>query len=257
MRASLAVGRCRTLSSVLLVAVLGIAPCPTASAQGGDVIGQIASKLSVFKIGDTATSGSAAARGTVSLPTANKEIGELATPRALLKDSPKLQRMLGDNPPFVYDPADRPDPMLIPWTRARVMFKELDQIAQQAIAEKNWPMAEMAYRRMLTLESDEYRQKGTLGLQQLEDLVAQDQDTRLPGSGRSREARLPPWIAANTNGVIVDGDQSMCLVGSFILKVGDIVPRQPVDVTVVKIEPAAVHYKVLDKTFVVKVQEGE
>jgi len=239
-----------------LAAILCLGSASAARSQLAGVVGKLAAAMSP-SVAAADKPATAPLPSGQALPTQNKEIGELATPRALLRDSPALQRLLGEDPPFVYDPAGRPDPMLIPWTRAHVMFGELSAIAEQAIAAKNWQMADTAYRRMLALDSQESRAKAQAGLDRLEQLVAQEQEARLPGSTKPREAKLPAWVAANTRSVIVDKNQPMCLVGSFVLKVGDTVPRQPIEVTVAKIEPSAVHYKVQDKIFVVKIQEGE
>lgn len=251
----------RTMILTAIVAALAI-PAGSAQAQLKKTIDNLASKFSAsqpeFKLSDAKPELKPGAEPSADLPTDNKEIGERLTPRAILKDSPALQKILGDSAVFVYDPQNKPDPMLIPWTRARVMFGELSAIAEQAIAQKNWQMAEIAYRQMLNdLNDPAYRAKGEAGLEKLGQIVAQDEAVRLQGTGKAVEAKLPPWIAENTKSVIIDKVQPLCLVGSFILKVGDVVPRQPVNVTVTKIEPTAVHYQVQSKTFVVKVQEGE
>jgi hypothetical protein len=234
----------------LVLLVLWICNGPGASAQFSQAIDRLAAKIPVLQQAKAVPPQAA-------LPRENKEIGELSTPRALLKESLELRKLLGDQPAFVYDPANRPDPMLVPWTRSRVMFGELQVIAEQAVAQKNWGMAEVAYRQMLALQGDSYRAMAEEGLRKMEEQMALEEGGRVGADGRPREAKLPPWIAANTSAVIIDKAEPVCLVGSFILKVGDVVPRQPVEVTIAKIEPNAVHYRVLDKIFVVNIKEGE
>lgn len=252
----------RNAAAILVVAVLAILPAATATAQIKQVIDNLASKFSASEpdlmVGASARK-AAADKDSASLPMENREIGEILTPRALLKDSPALQKLLGEAPTFIYDPANRPDPMLIPWTRARVMYAELNTIAEQAIAQKDWKMAEIAYRHMLAnLNEPGVREKAEAGLEKLGQLAAQSEGGQTGIGGTfGHQAKLPTWIGQNTKAVIIDKAEPMCLVGTYILKTGDTVPRQPVEVTVVKIEPAAVHYKVMDKIFIVKVQEGE
>lgn len=244
---------------ILLSALAGAAWLPSiaAHAQISDLIGSLAAKVVGPGQADASATRTLESLGIGELPVQGGEMSELFSPKSLLLDSPTMQKFLGEYPRFVYNPQNRPDPMLIPWTQSRVVFSELEAIANQAIEQKNWKMAEMAFQKMLTLDSEAYRIKADEGLRMLETMAAQDAETQSIASGKPIEAKLPPWIESNTNGVIIDENEPMCLVGTYILKVGDLVPRQPVDVSVAKIESAAVHYRVLDKIFIVPIREGE
>lgn len=253
--------------TVLAAAVVALAflPAMQASAQ----IARLAERLSqrrdqakaaAAQFGSPAAKPAKAAGAAITSQTVEMglEINEQLPPRALLQDSPELKRLLGTAPAFVYDPHSRPDPMVIPWSRSRVMFRELTAIAQAAAAAKKWDAAENAYKRILAeLPMEQYRALATQGLAEIAALKAQDmQNVGEDGAG-VKVAKLPPWVQANTIGIIRDAKEPMVLVGSFVLKAGDLVPQQPVEVTVAKIDGSSVFYKVQDKTFEVQVMEGE
>lgn len=238
-----------------------------AQAQLGHLIEQIAQKvvpspgaatIAPAVAPDAASSaGPTTASASAGLPIEGRELGELMTPKALLKDSPALQKLLGKNPVFIYDPANRPDPMLVPWTRARVLLSELDAIAKMAIAGKNWDLAQNAMNRMQGLGTEDSAAKSLECMNALQAAMMAERENLGKISGIPMEAKLPEWVAQNTTGIIFDGREPMCLVGTYVLKKGDLVPRQPYEVKIAAIDRKFVQYQVMDKLFTVALQEGE
>ncbi|MBN1867891.1 hypothetical protein JW916_11420 [Candidatus Sumerlaeota bacterium] len=186
------------------------------------------------------------------------EINTQLTPEAVLQGSPVFQRLLGEDPAFIYQPENSIDPMLIPWTRSRVMFDELKAIAEEAIKAKNWTLAETALQRVMTdlAQHPDYVDTAENLLDQVEAMRAEEGEG---GARKTQQAKLPRWVQANTVGILYDSYEPMCLVGPYMLRVGDRVPRQLTEVVVSRIEGSTVVYRVQDKDFPVEVnsQEGE
>lgn len=195
------------------------------------------------------------------------ELGELKQPTAFLKDSPYLKRLLGKVPDYVYDPKRMSDPMLVPWTRAKVLTSELMRIAGQATMDENWDLARDVYGRILRIiqglensgismaSMEEVRstaEQGIVAVAELEDEQADKQ-----GRGQDQKPKLPLWVRSNTNGIIYHAAEPICLVGNFILKVGDLVPRQSINVRVVAITENTVSFEVREQVFEVNIAEKE
>ncbi len=188
-------------------------------------------------------------------PGSDLELAESGSPRALLKD-PAMLRILDDNPAFIYDPTGRRDPMLLPWARAEVMYEELQAIADGAVKDGDWDLAEAAFRRMLRdLTGEVHMQAAMEGLRQVDSM--RGQVGARTSRTEPRTAKLPVYVRSHTQGIILDKVRPMVLVGPHLLSEGDLVPQQSVDVYVEKIRGSEVEYRVKDKIFVVELEEGE
>jgi hypothetical protein len=193
------------------------------------------------------------------------ELSESINRQTRMIDSEKIKQLLGEEPSFVYDPQNRPDPMLVPWTRLRVMSEEAGDIAQRAQEDQDYEKAALAYSQVMILlqnapASWAHTEKLQKLRQDLEKNSAILEKTREAGGfplGDQNEARLPAWIQNNTTGIIYHPTKAVVLVGSHTLREGDIVPDPQALVVVEKILPLGVQYRVRDKIFSVNIREGE
>ena len=203
-------------------------------------------------------------------PDSDLEIGETMTPRDLLKDDARIRRLLREEAEFRYDPQGRPDPMVAPWIRARVMAEELSDIAENAMKANDLARARQAYTMVQALGDrlrqagfqigsiQNFLQKAVTGLSKVSGLEDEQREAQAAASGQGPpKAKLPRWVKNNTRGIIYDTVDPICLVGPHTLRQGDTVPGQSVEVIVEKINPASVVYRVRDTTFEVGVEEGE
>ncbi len=198
---------------------------------------------------------------------AGLELNEISEPRDLLIDSEHLRTLLGTIPAFVYSPGATPDPMIVPWSRARVLTAELLHLAEQAQKSKKWDIAEDLYLQVLeiaeSLDSaglhvpivEKNSQIAQAGLKEV--AIAQESETATLNLKKRKVQKLPPKIRNNTIGILYDPADPVCIVGNDILHVGDIVPDKSVEVFVDKITPNTVHYKIYDQVFIVDLAEKE
>lgn len=161
----------------------------------------------------------------------------------------EILRLLGDAPRFVYDPQNRPDPMLVPWVRRAAIFKELSAIAEEYFKNGELDKAVEVYQRILQMDDPRFNAEVHSKLQAIADkqnkqAIALMKETK----AQDEKLELPAWIHDNTTGVIVSPDNAMCLVGEFMLRAGDKVPSYP-EVTVVSISSQKVVYQIRNKTF--------
>jgi len=194
-------------------------------------------------------------------------IEEEIKPKPLLLSKTEMDALLGSDPSFIYDTGDKPDPMLVPWTHVRVRSEEYRRMAEAATKAKDWDKAYENYvnavRMLDTLPRSWIQMKSLMDLRQKSALDLENLKRMLPPgvvlaiASQEGEARLPEWVKDNTTGLILSPRDPVCLVGTYTLRVGEMIPGQDMPVVVYKIEKDTVTYKVKDKLFPVKLREGE
>ena len=75
---------------------------------------------------------------------------------ANLFSNPEMLKLLGDKPRFVYDPAEKQDPMLVPWVRSAAIFSELSEQAEAMMKLGNVDAAVEVYGRILALQDPRF-----------------------------------------------------------------------------------------------------
>lgn len=203
-------------------------------------------------------------------PGMDMELNEINRPTDLLRDSEKIQRLLGKKPDYIYSPGNLDDPMLVPWTQARIVATELERLAQAAIASQSWGLARALLDQIVSLTDGlmesgismpamfDARMRAMDSLAEIDQLQQEAEMAMAQATGQAPpKPKLPPWVENNTHGIIYHPDAPVALVGQYILNLGDLVPRQPVDVKVVEITRDSVHYEVMDQVFVVGIAEKE
>lgn len=199
----------------------------------------------------------------------NLEIGE--TSKTMTNPLLSARDVFGgtDKPlDFVYNPKGKPDPMLVPWTRLRVMLEEYIRIAEEAVKANQVERAQRAYIAGLQLINatvdpwgpgsktlDEFREKILTGMQTVK-VSAAAMGALAPG-GFNAVAELPSWVKDNLTGVVFSPTDPVCLIGPYTLHEGQEVPNQSMEVIVQKIDFDKVTFKVLDQTYVVNLRKGE
>ena len=168
-----------------------------------------------------------------------------------LFNSPEMLRLLGDEARFRYDPAGRPDPMLVPWVRSKAIFTELTANAQKMMEQNRLDEAVSLYQRILELNDTRYT---AIAMEKIEE-IAQMQNEMARAAMQAANPQvieenieLPSWVAENTTGVIVSPTERLCLVGEHMLMIGDAVPDFP-DVVVGSIDNDLVTYQIRQKNF--------
>lgn len=160
----------------------------------------------------------------------------------------EIRRLLGDEPRFIYDPADRPDPMVAPWVRRAAIFKELSVVAEMLTAQGEFDQAVAVYQRILQLNDPRF--SGVVHAKLT--AIAERQNAAAVAAIQAQTAveniELPAWIHDNTTGVIISPGREMCLVGEYMLRLGDSVPNYP-EVRICEIAPSKVVYQIRNKTF--------
>lgn len=168
-------------------------------------------------------------------------------------NTPEMLRLLGENPRFTYDATGLQDPMLVPWARNAAIFKELSEQAEALMSEGELDRAAEVYQRILALNDSRYTMLATAKLTEiagrqnavaLEVLAQQEVVVELP-------PELPIWVQENTTAVIVSSDSPICMVGEYMLTVGETLPNYP-EVKVASIEDDRVFYQVRNQTFEVE-----
>ncbi len=190
----------------------------------------------------------------------------------------ELRRLLSaEETTFIYDHANRRDPMLLPWTHYRYTASKEIQSAERAYGEAELDMAQSSFEGVLRLaarmEASGFRLKAMTSLIKRAETglrnISSERKRRADELYRDKVAKgqlepeLPKWVKDNTEGILFSSENPMCLVGPFVLGVGELVPLQPVNVRVEKIDKLSVTYYVsslnnlLGKSFVVSLEEGE
>ncbi|MFP4381627.1 MAG: hypothetical protein ACLFUS_14090 [Candidatus Sumerlaeia bacterium] len=197
---------------------------------------------------------------------ADLEILEEDQAQPLALDDEKMRRLLGEDPTFIYQPKVKTDPMLVPWSRLRVISEEAGRLAEAAQAGARYEDAMAAYAQVLYLlesapENWAQNEKLIALKKDLEENVGDLEEIRqrggFPSANDTGEAKLPIWIQNNTRGVIADEGTAVCLVGTHTLHPGDIVPDPSTLVVVEAINEETVKFRVRDKIFEVSTREGE
>lgn len=163
--------------------------------------------------------------------------------------SKDMRRLLGDEPRFIYNPEERPDPMIVPWVRRAAIYKELSSLADSFTGLGQFDKAVELYQRILQLDDPRYNAEVHAKLT----AIAEKQNAKAMAvmqASHPVEERidLPPWIHDNTTGVIVSPGREMCLVGEYMLHIGDTVPNYP-DVRVATISQHKVTYQIRNRSF--------
>lgn len=172
-----------------------------------------------------------------------KESEESGISRNLF-DDPNVLRMLGEDPRFVYGSVKRPDPMIFPPTRNAAIYAELSLEAERAIEAGNLEAAAVAYKQILDLNDRRYSAEVRSKIAQINAMLGAE----LAAASTDEEiiVELPSWVRENTRGVLFEEDEPMCLVGDFLLKVGDEVPSYP-NVRIGSIDKRQVTFSVSDR----------
>ena len=175
----------------------------------------------------------------------------------LFKD-PEFRRMLGENPRFIYDISEKPDPMLAPWVRRSAVYRELNSQALMLESANDVRGAAEVYGRIMDLKDPRFAPKIQNQLMRLalkkeaEEKKAQEAAKMAAQAEGKKPAEemieLPDWVRDNTTGVIVSDTENLCLVGESLLRVGDPVPNYP-DVHVASIAGQGVTYQLKQKSF--------
>lgn len=187
-----------------------------------------------------------------------REVDEPAQPLSLFGDPVTIQRLLGEDPRYVYIPAGD-DPMIVPWVRDRVKAAELLVEAQKLYTEGKLQEA-LAKARIIL---DQFPRTDSVGKAlELKNRIEAElrrarprQDETLPIPVQEQRI-LPPWIQENTRGLVFDEDNpegSLVLLGDFNLKVGDPVPSYP-GIKIAKIEKGIVTFDYQGELFQVMVE---
>ena len=171
--------------------------------------------------------------------------------------NPEIRRLLGDEPRYIYDPVNRPDPMLVPWVRRAVIYEELSAQAASLLAAEQFDEALEVYERILEMNDPRFNvvvraKLAEIAAQQRADAQAVVQAMVVEPE---EKIELPPWVKTNTMGVIVSPGNSLCMVGTYLLREGDQLDNYP-GVMVQEIAPNRVTYRIKDKTFVVELTDG-
>lgn len=189
-----------------------------------------------------------------------REVDEPAQAPTLFGDSATIQRLLGEDPRYVYIPAGE-DPMIVPWVRDRVKAAELLAEAQQLVAEGKLQDALIKTKIIL----DQFSRTDSVGKAlelknrieaELRRALAQQRPGDIKQLPVQEQRILPPWIQGHTRGVVFDianPDASSVLLGDFILNLGDPVPSYP-GIKIAKIENNIVTYDYQGELFQVMVE---
>ncbi len=170
-----------------------------------------------------------------------------------LFQNPEIRKLLGDQPRFIYDAADKNDPMVVPWVRRAAIYRELSTQAEDHLKDGQIDEALDLFGRIIALNDQRFT---PLVRQRLSQIQAQQQaevEKMLALQSESSPARevveLPQWVQTNTSGVLREHDGSgLCLVGEYMLRVGQPLPNYP-EITVAEIGERAVVYRIRDLEF--------
>jgi len=230
---------------VALVLMLGLAMGASAQEKGTTVVEEI---VLVQDINASPT------RAVTKTDDLGKESEEPEMPETLFRTKEDVRKLLGEEPKFVYDPGDLPDPMIIPWVRREVIVRELIEMAQEKINEGRLQEAKKYLEEVLReYPGSRHIKEAKTELNRVKKMLAEGYG---PEGVRRPQLVLPSWVVSNTSGVIVDKQdptQSVVLVGDAILQVGDQVPDYD-EVVVGEIKEKEVVYQYHGRKFPVVVE---
>lgn len=186
------------------------------------------------------------------------ELDETTSTLAInLFQNPEIRKLLGDSPRFVYDPAGKSDPMVVPWVRRAAIIKELLARADQHLAAGNADQAVAIYKKVLDMRDQRFVgliQQKLDGLAKLQQVDAVNLAKTQAAQTESEKVELPAWVQDNTVGVLLDkkgAKEGLCLVGEYMLRIGEAIPTYP-DVTVAAIGEKSVTYLYRSQAFSVE-----
>lgn len=182
-----------------------------------------------------------------------KEADEKGAARDLFTN-PEVLRMLGQNPRFIYTAESLSDPMVFPPVRNAAIYAELTIQAESFITEEKPRDAIKSYRKILALNDSRFIVEAR---EKINDLNAQiGAEMTALTEGDELNLNLPSWVRDNTNGILYAKDSPMCLVGDYLLGIGDFVPNHPA-VKVAEIHKEKVIFQISDRNFDVEVKGYE
>lgn len=179
-----------------------------------------------------------------------KESEETGAKSDLFSDS-RIRRMLGQSPRFVYDAGNRPDPMIFPPVRNAAIYAELSIDAEAMIENEDFLGALTAYQKILELNDRRFSTEMTRKMGDLRSAIGASSNIEMPVELFSAE--LPTWIEDNTNGILYNKENPMCLIGDYLLGVGESVPTYP-EVNIASITPELVIFQIAGKKFEIPVK---
>lgn len=164
---------------------------------------------------------------------------------------PEIRHLLGDSPRFIYDTAQRPDPMLVPWVRRSAIFNELSMQARDAMAVENYELAANLYHRIFDLNDPRFTE---VARSKIEEIISKQSDLKVAETMAIAQVdqedlvELPVWVIDNTTGVIIDSGSDVCLIGDYVLAEGSTLPNYP-EVMIASIERKRVIYQIREQSF--------
>jgi len=180
-----------------------------------------------------------------------RESEESAKSRNIIND-PEVKRLLKHPPDFIYNPAELKDPMIVPWIRNTILVKEFVQNLQKLVKEHRLENAKALISQIKELlpevtELDVSKDAETqIALAQQE--IDKPAPYPPPGPGPIGEPAIetpiitmPSWIETHVGGIIWQpkAEERTVLIGDYILKEGEKIPRYP-DAVVQKINDKSV-----------------
>lgn len=161
--------------------------------------------------------------------------------KSLFPDADAIERLLGAEPRFVYDPKNAPDPMLIPWIRADKEANKLLDEAAMKITSQDYEAALEIYMKVIKrFPYTSWAQKASDKIRDLGNLRdAQDPPGEI--------IVLPASIRESLKGILFDEIKPLVIVDENILGIGDTVPNT--EATIKKIEKQKVTFNYRGKDF--------
>lgn len=211
------------------------------------------------------------------------ELAEWDAPRDNAPFSnPEFIAALGENPRFVYDAFELPDPMVFPPLQREVIRTELLKLAGEALAASGfaeWEKKKEApvdvakieeaialHTKIFDLGENRYSDEARTQIAYLQAAIAEIEGLRIPTGGGDppavpAEPVLPDEIVEYTVGIIAHPTDPMVLNGDVLLRKGDVLPHYT-NVTVDDVIAGTVFYRVStpdgrSKTFPVEVKAYE
>ena len=151
-----------------------------------------------------------------------------------------VRQLLGETPRFVYLAKERPDPMVLPWVRKEIIFKELQAEGNRLVAalgtatdDGAFKAARSVFEKMKALDIPEYALLADSKLAEIQKLERQrnlilnpdaDPNTIQPPAP---DPVLEPWVVENTKGILHMPEGSMAVVGDDMLSEGEKLPLYP------------------------------
>lgn len=163
-----------------------------------------------------------------------------------------IERLMGNDPTFVYASEGRRDPMIIPWIRREFDMRRLMEEGSAAEREGRFADALKAYHRVV----NEYAGSRAAGeaqaaIQRIESLAQRTVASADSGGLASPEVLLPHEVAQSLTGILFEESNPNCLIGDNIYSEGDTIPN--FEVTILDIQQDAVTFLYRDRQFTVPV----